>query len=427
MKLLFVVYGLFCFVFAGFAEQQLFAQNENRVNIIKRDHYMNSKTVFESTHQGRVAFLGGSITEMDGFRPMVCDFLQEKFPQTTFDFINAGISSTCSTTGAFRLKNDVLSFGKIDLFFVEFAVNDDQDAHHSIQHSIRGMEGIIRHIRKVNPDVDIVMIHFVNENLMDQYRLGKVADSIAAHETVAKHYHISTINLAKEITEEIDSGQITWEEFGGVHPAPRGNRICVDMIKALLLSDWNEERANNDSEIVLCNSHNVLNSISPLKNDSSLEIIDPFSYVDVDFLSWDLIQKDDHWTVCIPDWKSIPGAFRDRFADRQLFCADQPGSQCSFSFYGTVVGAYLLAGPDAGILEFQIDDQPSQRIDLFHHFSSGLHYPRSILLADELENGPHSITITVSAEKNRDSNGNAARILEFLGSSLSFDPSQDQN
>ena len=42
------------------------------------------------------------------------------------------IASTCSTTGAFRLRDDVLIKGPVDLFFIEFAVNDDQDAGHAL-------------------------------------------------------------------------------------------------------------------------------------------------------------------------------------------------------------------------------------------------------------------------------------------------------
>ena len=47
-----------------------------------------------------------------------------------------GIASTCSVTGAHRLTRDVLSKGDVDLFFIEFAVNDDQDAGHDITHAI---------------------------------------------------------------------------------------------------------------------------------------------------------------------------------------------------------------------------------------------------------------------------------------------------
>ncbi|HRR35348.1 MAG TPA: SGNH/GDSL hydrolase family protein, partial [Kiritimatiellia bacterium] len=119
-----------------------------------------------------VAFLGGSITEMNGYRPLACESLRRRSPKTAFTFINAGISSTCSTTGAFRLDTDVLVHGPVDLRFVEFAVNDDQDAHHTREACIRGMEGIIRHAQQANPDLDVVMTFFVNEGMLHTLQQG---------------------------------------------------------------------------------------------------------------------------------------------------------------------------------------------------------------------------------------------------------------
>lgn len=76
-----------------------------------------------------VAFLGGSITEMNGFRPIVMRLLRTKYPTVDFVEIAAGLSSTCSDSGAFRIEEDLLSKGAPDLFIVESAVNDDQDGH----------------------------------------------------------------------------------------------------------------------------------------------------------------------------------------------------------------------------------------------------------------------------------------------------------
>src|SRR5258706_14209012 len=120
-------------------------------NVKFRGSLGNSRIVFEQSLQGHVAFMGGSITEMNGYRPMVCQNLQKRFPKTKFTFTDAGIASTCSTTGAFRLKEQVLDKGPVDLFFLEFAVNDDQDAHHARRECIRGLEGILAHVRRHNP------------------------------------------------------------------------------------------------------------------------------------------------------------------------------------------------------------------------------------------------------------------------------------
>ena len=166
----------------------------------------NSRIHFQQKKKARVAFMGGSITEMDGFRPMVCDSLKRRFPGTAFDFVNAGIASTCSTTGAFRIASDILAGGAPDLLFVEFAVNDDQDAAHTRAECIRGLEGIIRHARHANPNVDIVVTYFVNEGMLKALHSGGTPLTIEAHEAVAKLYNVPTINLAAEAATQISAG-----------------------------------------------------------------------------------------------------------------------------------------------------------------------------------------------------------------------------
>ena len=51
----------------------------------------NSRIRFERKKTGRVAFLGGSITNMKGWREMTYESLKQRFPGTKFDFVHAGI------------------------------------------------------------------------------------------------------------------------------------------------------------------------------------------------------------------------------------------------------------------------------------------------------------------------------------------------
>ena len=164
-------------------------------NIHQRSALGNCRVQFERNKTGHVAFIGGSITQMNGYRPMVSAMLTKRFPDTKFTFTDAGISSTCSTTGAGRLVSDVLSKGPVDLFFIEFAVNDDQDAGHKLRECIRGMEGIIRHGRTYNPNMDIIITYFVNPGMIETIDAGKNPIPMTGHKKVAEHYSISTIDL----------------------------------------------------------------------------------------------------------------------------------------------------------------------------------------------------------------------------------------
>ncbi len=363
-------------------------------NVILRGTLANSRFVFEREQQGHVAFLGGSITEMHGYRPRVCDFLQHRFPCSKFTFTNAGIASTCSTTGAMRLGEDVLQKGPVDLFFVEFAVNDDQDARHSECESIRGMEGIVRQVRKHNPNADIVLVDFVNPGMLNAIQHGKTPLSIAAHEAVARHYAISSVNLAREVAEEILTGKLTWEQYGGTHPAQAGNGLCLRMIAALFNSSWN-------------------GVVATAKRAHSLPApIDPLSYDHGALLDPTRVAIASGWRTEVPDWAHLAGKLRRRFRGAKMLCADEPGATLTLDFHGTLIGAYLLAGPDAGIVTGTVDGTPFSPVDLHHRHSKELHYPRTVLFAEDLTPGKHRLLLRIS--HSTQSGGHAARILRFV-------------
>jgi acetyl esterase/lipase/lysophospholipase L1-like esterase len=362
-------------------------------NIQMRGSLTNSLAQFRDNKTGTVTFLGGSITEMNGYRPLVSESLQKRFPGTKFQFINAGIASTGSTTGAFRFSRDVLSQRKLDLLFVEFAVNDDQDSHLSRQQSIRGMEGLIRQARAHNSNVDIVITYFVNPEMRDLLQHGQEPVSIAAHRAVAEHYQIPTIHLAREVAEQIDAGKLTWEKFGGTHPAPFGNRLCADMIDTLLDRAWSADT-------------------KPVPHTMPAAL-DEGNFGTARFLDLKEARIETKWKIEVPDWNSLPGSKRDRFTSLPMLCATEPGATFEMTFEGQTAIAYVSAGPDAGILEVSVDGGSPRQVDLYHHFSKGLHYPRSVILATDLPSGKHTLTVVLSADKNESSVGTAARIMEL--------------
>lgn len=363
-------------------------------NVQFRGRLDNARRQFETTKKGRVAFIGGSITEMNGYRPMVCESLKKRFPATEFTFIDAGISSTCSTTGAFRLEHDLLAGGPVDLFFIEFAVNDDQDAHHSRVECIRGLEGILRHARRSNPHMDLVVTFFVNEGMLEKLQKGQTPLTIEAHDAVARHYSVSTINLAREVAEQITAGTLTWKQYGGVHPAPHGNAIAARMIDELL------DRAARAPAATSLVPH-------PLP-----EPLDPLNYEAGRFVDPALAKVKNGWTLGVPDWQPLAGAKRPRFTSIPMLAATEPGAELTLEFEGTAVGAFVVAGPDAGIAEASVDGGEFHAVNLFHDYSKGLHYPRTVLLGAELKPGKHVLRLRMSGETK--SAGHAMRIIQFV-------------
>jgi len=168
----------------------------------------------EKEQKAHVAFFGGSITQnKTGHTKMVPDWLEAQWPQVEFTFTNAGLSSTCSTTGAFRADRDVFSKGQVDLLVVEFAVNDDQDAKHDRATAIRGLEGIIRQYFEANPTGDVISVQFVNPGILAKAQAGEEAVSVAAHKAVARHYDVPIVDVGLALAREIASGKMTWERI----------------------------------------------------------------------------------------------------------------------------------------------------------------------------------------------------------------------
>jgi len=361
-----------------------------------RDGLSHLRRAIEQDKRATIAFIGGSITEMEGYRPMIMQFFKDAHPAADFAFVNAGISSTCSTTGAYRLGQDVLAH-QPDLVFVEFAVNDDQDAVHASRECLRGMEGIVRHIQSKHPKTDIVITHFVNPSMLEQLRAGVTPVSIAAHERVADHYRVSSVNVAAELADRMDAGSFSWETYGGTHPKQPGNRLAADLNIECLRSAASMHDGNNQ----------VTQRRVP-------KPIDPHSYFRGKLVAVTAADIDKTWQVVVPNWSELPGMCRGRFTQERLLCADQPGAEMTISFRGTAIGAYVLAGPDAGVVEVSIDGGPFQKHVLYHHHSKNLHYPRTVIFDADRMPGEHTLVLRIAKQTHPESSGHAARILSFV-------------
>lgn len=356
----------------------------------------NAQLRFERDKKGRVAFLGGSITHNPGWRDSICTYLNRRFPDTEFEFIAAGIPSMGSTPAAFRLQRDVLSKGPIDLLFEEAAVNDATNGR-STGEMIRGMEGIVRHVRNNNPAADVVIMHFVDPDKMADYRSGVVPEVIREHEAVAAHYQIPTINLAREVTSRIDHGEFTWEkDFKDLHPSPFGQVIYArSMIQFL-------DRAFADAPAEKLNNY-----IQPDK-------LHPYCYDRGQLLDIASAETGPGWSVD-PSWAPKDGTgTRPNYVNVPMLLSETPGSTLTLPFNGDAVGIAVAAGQDAGMLHYRIDGLAWQTIDLFTRWSTALHLPWYYTLAAGLPAGAHTLEIRVAETKNEKSKGHACRIRYFF-------------
>ncbi len=68
----------------------------------------------------------------------------------------------------------------------------------------------------------------------------------------------------------------------------------------------------------------------------------------------------------------------------------------------------------AGIVATSIDGGPWRKTDLYHRYSRGLHYPRSVIFDADLKSGRHTLALRLTDQKNKGSRGTAMRIVKFV-------------
>lgn len=357
----------------------------------------NAQLKFEREKKGTVAFLGGSITYNPGWRDSICHYLQRRFPETSFEFIAAGISSMGSTPGAFRFERDVLSQGQVDLLFEEAAVNDATNER-SQEEQIRAMEGIFRAAKRSNPAMDMVIMHFVDPDKMATYRSGGVPAVIQNHNRVATHYGIPTIDLAKEVTERIDNGEFSWaNDFRNLHPSPFGQKVYAHSMKSFL------EHAFASSD------RNAKEAATPLPLP-----LDPNNYESGYLVQATEARYGRGWKMN-PNWAPTDDTrVRANFHHVPMLISEKPGSKLRLKFKGRAVGMAVAAGHDAGMIEFRIDGGAWQSLNLYTKWSAQVHLPWYYTLAADLSPGRHLLEVRIAEKKDERSNGHACRIRHFF-------------
>ena len=385
---------------------------------LMRSGLQNARIKFERDKKGRVAFLGGSITYNPGWRDSLCSYLKARFPETEFEFVAAGIPSMGSTPAAFRLQRDVLSKGKTDLLFEEAAVNDAVNGRTKTE-QIRALEGIVRHCRASNPEMDVVLMHFADPEKIAEYNSGVEPKVIANHERVARHYDIPSLNLAKEVTDRINNGEFTWEDdFKNLHPSPFGQGIYAHSMIHFLSAAFSGHLDADDKMAV----HPLPQKMDTHAYDNgqliSLNMINLPKGWNVDGLT--LTSSFMRWSIDLPKgwhiekaWHPNDGkATRHNYVNVPMLIGDTPGAVLKFKFEGSAIGIAVAAGPDAGVIEYRIDKKEWKKRNLYTRWSAHLHLPWYHVLSGELTKGQHLLEIRMA--KPADNKAKACRIRYFF-------------
>ena len=379
---------------------------------VSRDGIGHVMTKIRSGKEIGVAYFGGSITQMDGWRRLTQEWLSKRYPQTRFREINAAIGGTGSDLGVFRVGKDVIAKNP-DLVFVEFATNDSGK---DPEGTLRNFDGIVRQIWANDPETDIVFVYTVTAKSVKHYLEGRRQPTAIEMEKIAEHYGIPSVDWGVEVARQQRTGKLvmsmgeaytamapdiknkdaeaiammkregkTLFAKDGVHPALSGHEIYVSELVAL----WQA------AETLPPVDHRIKGAsacFSPRMERAKIVPINQSMLND----GWEPLQnlKEGNWDETQDGNHNQEPYFSSRAG--KLWKAARAGATLTFRFQGNYCAIYDLLGPGCGIAEVTVDGKRMADVPRFDGYCS--YYRLGSFVVFDGDEGLHEVKIVRSAK-----------------------------
>ena len=351
-----------------------------------RNGWPNTFAKLEAGKEVRIAYLGGSITEAEGWRVLSRKWLQEQYPKAKVSEIKATISGTGAELGSCRLERDALQF-KPDLLFVEFAVNG---AGNGARRPIQSMEGIVRQTWRANPNTDVCFVYTIGTWFLNDLKNDKLPHPMTLMDQVAAHYGIPSINLGLDVARKVKAGTLVFQGASshadgrtvfsgdGVHPfLDTGHPLYLDaIVRAVPALKTSGKPGPHEMPDPLDAANWEHATIAALEQAGRSE-------------GWTKIEPPgDAWGAGVVK-KELPS----------LWKAVKPGETLTFAFRGTAFGLAGLRGPDVGQFRVTVDDLAPVTGTFFDHYATeGQWRLQPWIYPNDLAAGEHQVKIELIAE-----------------------------
>ncbi|MBQ3140938.1 MAG: hypothetical protein IJC25_03135, partial [Clostridia bacterium] len=351
-----------------------------------------------------IAYFGGSLTENGeekGWRRLTTKWFEARYPEAKITEVNAAIGGTGTDLGVYRCDRDVIAH-KPDLTFIEFAVNDSGSAPDALS---RTTEAIVRKLLSSNPTMEIVFVFTITKAINDRLHDGIPYRSRDIHSAIAAHYSLPTIDIGTPLAEAAAKAEKGWLEYTNdtVHPIAAGYVIKE---KALL---------NGLEPLLTADAPDTLVTYpipAPLYSDLPINarLIDAYELAQLSdpSVDWGKAQPD---TTLERGWSKLFFHLCGRWPT--AIGANKPGSEFTISFQGTSLGIYWMMASDSGDIDFRIDNGAWQHKSSFDEYCPRFARANFHMLAQNLPEGTHTVTLRVSESKDARSTGRWVRIGAF--------------
>lgn len=186
-----------------------------------------------------IGFLGGSITQGSlASKPENCYAARvyrwwcEKFLQSHFSYVNAGIGGTTSLFGAARAQEDLIRF-RPDFVIIDFSVNDERTPFFQ-----ETFEGVVRQVYGGDKRPAVMILNNVF------YDSGNSAEDL--HNRIGEYYQIPCVSMRSSLYRMICEGVYRESDItqDHLHPNDVGHALVADM----LISQLEEIYRNLETE-----------------------------------------------------------------------------------------------------------------------------------------------------------------------------------
>lgn len=314
----------------------------------------------------------GEIPSKKAYADIFFRWWQERFPDTEFNFVNAGIGGTDSYLGVHRLEQDVLEH-EPDLVLVEFSVNDGNDNFHKITY-----DNLIYNLLNDDSAPAVMLLFMAQTN---------GASSQGNHVLVGFHYSIPMVSYANVMSDMTETGRFLAKEMSGdeVHPSALGHAVTGEIL-------WN-----------------YLNSVYEVRGElgepdtGAVSVLTKRAYGNAHILDSDDIVPDE-----LGDFteNQVCGEFPGGWS-----CDGEGGIVFTASFSRLGILYYATIDGTCGRFEMLVDGEHVQTINA--DFSGG--WGNAIMTSEVYASGEEAVH-TVEIRREADSEGSVFHLLGLMTS-----------
>jgi len=290
-----------------------------------RDGLANTFGKLKARQTVRIAYYGGGIHPVNGWRQGMLSWLRQQYPQATIESINGEITDAVRGSGfsVYRFRHDILDHNP-DLVLVDYTSDDYATNSLSIQ---RAIEGVVRQTRRTKPMTDILFLHAFRTGFETSYAEGLTPPAVSAYEHLAQRYGIPSINMGLGAVKLFTDG--VWKD--GTRPTKEVDAAYTAAIVA------------------------GLEALRAAGTPGPHQLPAPLRADNLEGAGQVPITRD----MLAGEWVELPAEDPNRLAQARHFDTiwqtRTPGAKLTAKFAGTELSLFHLIGPDTGRFRVTVD------------------------------------------------------------------------